>query len=120
MAILWSSSRNVTAALVSINCIQEPLNLQLAIICPIYYIGSTSGSDTLQHKDILVFATGSDKIPPCGFHPAPSLLFYDGSLPLASTCSNELTIPTTHTSYYEFSRAFVEGVIGCGGLFGQP
>ena len=90
-------------------------------VCNNYHndVGSTPGSDTVQLKDILIFATGCDKLPPSGLHPTPSLLFYDGSLPLASTCSNELTLPTAHDTYYEFSRAFVEGVLGCGGLFGQ-
>ena len=83
-------------------------------------IGSTPDSNDVELKDILIFATGNAKIPPWGLHPLLSLLFYDGSLPLASTCSNELTIPTVHNTYYEFSRAFVEGVVGCEGLFDQP
>ena len=72
-------------------------------VCNNYHndVGSTPGSDTVQLKDILIFAT-------------------DGSLPLASTCSNELTLPKAHDTYYEFSRAFVEGVVGCEGLFDQP
>jgi hypothetical protein len=64
-------------------------------------VGSSQGGDidtTIPLKDIVSFATGADKIPPGGLNPSPSLLFYDGILPLASTCSNELTIPTAHTS----------------------
>ena len=49
-------------------------------------VGSTQGSDTtIPLKDILSFATGADKIPPGGLNPSPSLLFYDGMFPLAST-----------------------------------
>ena len=66
-------------------------------------------------KDILIFACGCDTIPPCGLFPSPSVAFYDGLLPLASTCSNELTLPTVHSSYSEFRAAFIEGLVGSGG-----
>ena len=70
-------------------------------------------------KDILIFTCGCDTIPPCGLSPTPSIVFYDGLLPMAATCGNELTLPTIHSSYYEFRDAFIEGVVGSGGIFGQ-
>ena len=91
-------------------------------IFTITIIGSESAPDghTVPLADILSFATGTDQIPPSGLQPTPSLHFYDGVLPLASTCSNQLTVSTVHTSYYDFTRAMVEGILGCGGEFGQP
>uniref|UniRef100_A0A8C4RM74 HECT domain-containing protein n=1 Tax=Erpetoichthys calabaricus TaxID=27687 RepID=A0A8C4RM74_ERPCA len=46
-------------------------------------------------EDLLIFITGSDKIPPLGFCPTPCLEFlHDGSrFPLANTCDNVIRIP---------------------------
>jgi hypothetical protein len=59
---------------------------------------------------ILVFATGSDSIPPLGFSPLPSVSFihkkeegqnFISKYPMANTCANELRLPVIET-YEEF------------------
>ena len=79
---------------------------------------SLPGSDLVQLKDILLFTCGCDTIPLSGLTPQPSLLFYDGAFPVAATCSNELTLPTVHTTYYNFRQGMIQGIVGGAGLFG--
>ena len=69
-------------------------------------------------KDVLVFFSGADAIPPLGFPREPSLVFIHNSLPLptASTCALELRIPTVHTEYSTFKDAMITGVMGHGGF----
>ena len=57
-------------------------------------ISTTSASFSITLADILNFITGSTEVPPMGFSPAPSICFSTGTaFPLASTCSNCLTLP---------------------------
>ncbi|XP_039621180.1 G2/M phase-specific E3 ubiquitin-protein ligase-like [Polypterus senegalus] len=51
-------------------------------------------------EGILIFATGADCIPPCGFFPEPSIEFlhhygaaHPGLLPVSNTCRNCLKLP---------------------------
>lgn len=56
------------------------------------------GEAAVQLKDILIFATGLDKIPAMGFSPQPELHFLHpdeqpSRFPKANTCSLTLSIP---------------------------
>ncbi|XP_076126782.1 G2/M phase-specific E3 ubiquitin-protein ligase-like [Alosa pseudoharengus] len=54
--------------------------------------------------DILVFATGSNDVPPVGFSPSPSVEFLhdgNGRFPIANTCINCLRLPI-HNTYTDF------------------
>lgn len=55
-------------------------------------------------KDILIFATGADCIPPLGFTTQPVLTFLHGQekYPLANTYALQLKIPTIHKMYADF------------------
>lgn len=64
---------------------------------PIY---SEEGSQRL--GAILAFATGSDQVPPIGFHPQPSIAFHHDTetpqrFPVANTCINCLRLPLYST-----------------------
>ncbi|XP_028657992.2 G2/M phase-specific E3 ubiquitin-protein ligase-like [Erpetoichthys calabaricus] len=62
-------------------------------------------------EDLLIFITGSDKIPPLGFCPTPCLEFlHDGSrFPLANTCDNVIRIPFKQ-SFSEFKSDMDFGI----------
>ena len=44
-------------------------------------------------RDVLIFATGSDEIPPTGFEPRPRIEFLYNTKPRANTCGNVLHLP---------------------------
>ena len=47
----------------------------------------------LEVKMILVFVTGTDRVPAAGFTPSPRVVFtHQSCLPSASTCSNQLQL----------------------------
>ena len=55
-------------------------------------------------KDLLVFVSGADRIPPLGFGKSPSIVFVHTEgriLPTASTCEIQLRLPTAHGSDYQ-------------------
>ena len=53
--------------------------------------------------NILVFFSGTDKVPPLGFTPDPALAFNsDAWYPTASTCSLTLFLPTRYNDYQTF------------------
>lgn len=55
-------------------------------------------------EDIVIFFTGSDKIP-LGSNPPPSIMFHDGNIyPKASTCAMTLILPTKYKTYSEFKE----------------
>ena len=64
---------------------------------------NTLSSFTITLADILNFMTGSTEIPPMGFQPEPSIIDNNTgtALPIASTCSNCLTLPLS-LSYATF------------------
>ena len=73
-------------------------------------------------EDVLVFFSGSDRIPPMGFdrHPTPHFLHEAKEvLPTASTCDIQLRIPTCHTEYDQFREYMVLGMKSNDG-FGGP
>ena len=54
--------------------------------------------------DIPIFATGASQIPPIGFTEQPTIKFQPSNeevclFPTASTCSNELLLPTAHETF---------------------
>ena len=65
-------------------------------------------------KEVLVFCTGADKIPPVGFDCNPLLTFLDNNpscmLPTASTCFIELWLPTCHKTCEGFKEAITLGL----------
>ncbi|XP_070577462.1 G2/M phase-specific E3 ubiquitin-protein ligase-like isoform X3 [Ptychodera flava] len=73
-------------------------------------------------RDILIFATGLDNIPPLGFSPSPTLEFVRDEgcgriLPSANTCGNVLRIPVVK-SYELFKENMGYGIFNSPG-FGQ-
>lgn len=73
-------------------------------------------------KDVLVFFSGSDSIPPCGFEGVtPTLVFLHGCndhLPTASTCDLEFRLPATYGDYKKFKNAMILGLKGHNGFGG--
>ena len=61
------------------------------------------GSTDVSLKDILMFLTGTDEVPPCGFDVKPALKFteYD-RMPESITCTITLTLSLVHTNYEVF------------------
>ena len=74
----------------------------------------SEGEARLRFADILMFATGADAIPPCGFDFSPSLEFLPSSpsaiYPTANTCSN--------VEYETFKETFEFAILNAVG-FGQ-
>ncbi|XP_046330928.2 G2/M phase-specific E3 ubiquitin-protein ligase-like [Haliotis rufescens] len=68
------------------------------------------GESRLQFSDILMFDTGSESIPPCGFDTNPRLEFLPDSpnmrYPTANTCSCILRLPVSYDEYSEFKENF--------------
>ena len=73
-------------------------------------------------EDVLVFFSGAERVPPCGFGDTnPSLVFLHDDkqvLPTASTCNLELRLPTRHGNFNRFKDAMVLAVKGHDG-FGE-
>ena len=66
-------------------------------------------------RDVLVFCSGSDHIPPAGFCSVPSINFLLSKselLPTASTCDLTIRLPTSHKDYRKFTEYMVLGVRG--------
>ena len=73
-------------------------------------------------RDVMVFLTGSDCVPPLGFGDVtPSILFTDDAvLPTVSTCSLTLRFPRTFLSEFEQFKEKMDFVIlGSQGFFGS-
>ena len=76
--------------------------------------------DTMDHDitlaDVLAFCTGYDKVPLNGWTLSPKILFdhekaeYQKGYFYVSTCTLELTLPTTHTTYANFKSALLQCV----------
>ena len=70
-------------------------------------------------KDILIFATGADQIPPMGFVPTPSVTF-DAStrFPMANTCANVLILPLNagDGNYSTFKEKMDTAILGSPGF----
>ncbi|XP_062600097.1 G2/M phase-specific E3 ubiquitin-protein ligase-like [Saccostrea cucullata] len=68
---------------------------------------------TLEH--LLIFATGTNRVPPLGLSPSPVLSFLHeeeggGKFPIANTCGNELKIPI-HPSFEMFKENMEFGIL---------
>ena len=69
---------------------------------------------------ILSFFTGGKEVPPLGLTPEPHLNFSAVSpYPTASTCVNQLILPTKFDTQLEFQSKMDEALIAHGG-FGLP
>ena len=68
--------------------------------------------------DVMIFFSGSDKLPPLGFPKKPSLHFNSTNIyPTASTCALELTLPSKYgTNYDAFKAAMFVGLKYHGGF----
>ena len=77
------------------------------------------GSISIGLKDVLIFFTGADRVPPLGFISQPTLTFLHDPkdiFPTASTCSLELRLPTTHAEYNTFKDYMIIAFKGHGGF----
>ena len=63
------------------------------------------GSCDVSLEQVLSFFTGSIVIPPTGFHGCCLGFSTDDPYPTASTCSNELKLPTKYDQFIEFKEA---------------
>ncbi|XP_031559871.1 G2/M phase-specific E3 ubiquitin-protein ligase-like [Actinia tenebrosa] len=79
--------------------------------------------DTL--KELLIFVTGAEQIPPCGFDKKIEICFYDAHesgnpnvcrLPYASTCSMTLYLPLGLKDVVEFKTVMAKSLEGYGGF----
>ena len=74
-------------------------------------------------EDVMVFFTGSNRVPPTGFKRRPTVQFQHHlgrKLATASTCDLVLTLPVGHGSNYDgFKNDFILAVKGNDG-FGGP
>lgn len=94
------------------------------LIPPPFYISGGDAVLTVEDTDIkvtfdnlLMFATGTDRIPALGFDPEPTLEFLhipvNGSLriyPEANTCGLVLRLPL-HASYESFNESMILGIV---------
>lgn len=70
-------------------------------------------------KDILIFCSGTDHIPPTGFAKSPAIEFaYQQNLPTASTCDIVLRLPCKHADYPSFREFMILGIKGNLGFVG--
>lgn len=67
-------------------------------------------------EEVLIFFTGSDRIPPCGFPSQPTLTFLHGESEkfiTASTCDLELRVPVMyHDDQEEFESMLTDCLKG--------
>ena len=69
----------------------------------------TEGTTSCSIEDVLVFITGSDRVPPLGFDVKVKVMFlHSGRFCTSSTCDLQLRIPISHGENYE---AFEEAMI---------
>ena len=87
--------------------------------CSIHII-YIAGESMCKLEDVLIFCTGSDCVPPLGFHKRIDLVFLGKCqpLPTASTCSLIMRIPTCHRSSNSFNEMMELGLKG-GIMFGS-
>lgn len=108
MAILFSYSKNFINE--SRNASSDLLIFQLKFIN--FSLVAEESSVTLE--DILVFATGADKIPPLGFPSKPKLCFLHDEqhlYPRGNTCGLILYLPVVHRNYDSFKYNMDFGIL---------
>ena len=79
------------------------------------------GGSVTSVEKVLVFFTGSSRVPPGGFDDIspPSLSFDHGAIyPQASTCALNLVLPAKHAKYEEFKVKMDQAISQNGGSFG--
>ncbi|XP_031334066.1 G2/M phase-specific E3 ubiquitin-protein ligase-like [Photinus pyralis] len=65
-------------------------------------------------EDIMILATGIDRLPPLGFDVKPTITFQrDVRYPTANTCGLELRLPLGYTTYNEFKSDVAFGIANC-------
>ena len=71
-------------------------------------------------QQILIFATGADVIPPCGFEPTPMARFCADVRPRGDTCENTMRLPTwpnkENVSFEEFKELMEDGILNSPGF----
>lgn len=85
----------------------------------VYYIATGQSSPNL--RDVMVFLTGCDCVPPLGFGDVkPGILFSDDAvLPTVSTCSLTLRFPRNFpTDFQQFKEKMDFVILGSQGFFG--
>ena len=73
--------------------------------------------------DLLMFCTGTNQIPPLGFHDPDKITVIElqpecGPLPNASTCPQELELPCIHENYEVFKESLNKALDIQGSGFG--
>ena len=83
-----------------------------------YQFSSTGLAPSM--KDILVFLTGCDSIPPLGFGDnSPKIIFTHAVLPTVSTCSLTLRLPLSlPKEFNQFKEKMDFAILGSQGFFG--
>jgi len=86
----------------------------------IYIYIVIAGESICKLEDVLIFCTGSDCVPPLGFHKKIDLVFLGPRelLPTASTCSLIMRIPTCLENSNLFNEKMELGLKG-GQMFGS-
>ena len=79
---------------------------------------SIGGKVSVTLEDFLVFVTGTNRIPPTGFHLGLTLNFNNTHVyPSASTCALTLTLPTKYYDNYSlFKEKILYGLENHGGF----
>lgn len=104
-----------------IQCVFTSVGKPIHFMYLIYHADGNSGCDV---KDILVFFTGADRIPPLGFSKVPKVTFLHSNVTTlkfctASTCDLQLRLPTCHGEDYEaFKDAMIMSLKGNDGFGG--
>ena len=70
----------------------------------------------LKLEDILIFFTGTDREPPTGFYPQPTMSFSDEDSATASTCGMRLVVPIKHKGYEQFKEKMILSLKGHDGF----
>jgi hypothetical protein len=98
-------------------------HVHVHVITKTYYIivflflKFAEGGTESKPRDILLFATGAESIPPIPFQPPPSLAFHEeGQYPMASTCDCVLRLPLSHTDYEIFKASLDYGFLNALGF----
>ena len=86
-----------------------------------YYFTVEEGITGCDLSHLLLFLTGTNRIPLLGFEESVTLLFLkDGLFPTVSTCGIEIRLPTIHDTYEKFRDVMVHAIKGNDGFGGGP
>ena len=89
-----------------------------AVTLKVYFF-CTLGEETnnLSLEDIVVFFSGSNRVPPLGFDYSPTLSFDEDSVfPISSTCALSLVLPSGYNEYEVFKEKAHYGCKNHGGF----